>query len=156
MSGGTMFIDDFIAAGETEYRSRRRTITEADSVLFTSMTGIIDPVFTDDIFARQQLFGGRVVPGPMIMAYAMGLTDAIGYGSVVAALGISNARFEQPVRPGDTIEVVTTVAAARRSASRPGTGVVTLRHAVMNQAGDRVQQFERTLLVLGRPDAQDT
>jgi acyl dehydratase len=154
MNDRTKYLEDFLASESAEFRSRRRTITEADSVLFTSLTGIIDPVFTDEIFAQRQLFGGRVVPGPMIMAYAMGLTDEIGYGSVVAALGISNARFEHPVRPGDTIHVVTTITAARRSASRPGTGVVTLRHAVLNQAGDQVQQFERTLLVLARQDHQ--
>lgn len=153
MSYRAMFAEDFIKAKSAEFRSRRRTITEADCLMYTSLTGIIDPVFTDEIFAREQLFAGRIAPGPMIMAYAMGLTDEISYGSVVAALGISNARFESPVRPGDTIHVITTVGSARMSASRPGAGVVTLRHIVINQHGDQVQQFERTLLVLSRGNA---
>lgn len=147
-----MYLEDFVAAGSESFVSRRRTVTEADCVLFTSLTGITDPVFTDEIFAREQLFSGRVVPGPMIMAYAMGLTDDISYGSVVAALGISNARFDAPVRPGDTIYVVTKVGSARSSSSRPGTGVVMLQHSVINQGGEQVQRFERTLLVLSRPD----
>ncbi|HEY1622857.1 MAG TPA: MaoC family dehydratase [Streptosporangiaceae bacterium] len=145
------YFEDFAAAGDDSFTSRRRTITEADAVLFTSLTGIVDPVFTDEIFAREQLFGGRVVPGPMIMAYAMGLTDELGYGSVVAALGIGNAKFVAPARPGDTIQVTTQVGSARPSQSRPGTGIVCLKHTVINQSGVTVQTFERTLLVLGRP-----
>jgi acyl dehydratase len=113
-------------AHDQEWTSRRRTITQTDGVLFTSLTGINDPVFTDEVFAREQLFGTRVVPGPMIMAYAMGLTDDLGYGSVVAALGINNAKFVSPVKPEDTVHVRTRVALARRSESRPDSGIVTL------------------------------
>jgi acyl dehydratase len=143
-----MYFEDLAAATGEEFRSRRRTITETDSVTFTSMTGIMDPVFTDEIFAKENLFGGRVVPGPMIMAYSMGLTDDLGYGSVVAALGISEARFLAPVRPGDTIHVQSRVEKARESRSRPDAGIVTLAHDVLNQDGVVVQTFKRTLLVL--------
>lgn len=142
-----MFFEEFEKAGDEEFVSRRRTITEADAVLFTSLTGIVDPVFTDEIFAREQLFGGRVVPGPMIMSYAMGLTDELGYGSVVAALGIDNVRFMSPVRPQDTIQVHSTVASTRPSESRPELGIVTLQHRVVLQDERVAQSFERTLLV---------
>jgi acyl dehydratase len=149
------FYEDLVAAQGKELRSRRRTITETDAVTFTCMTGIMDPVFTDEVFAQKNLFGGRVVPGPMIMTYAMGLTDEIGYGSVVAALGIDEARFVSPVRPGDTVEVLTRVAEARESKSRPDAGIVTLAHDVVNQDGTRVQSFKRTLLVLKRAAAEN-
>lgn len=142
-----MFYEEFEKAGDEEFVSRRRTITEADAVLFTSLSGIVDPVFTDEIFAREQLFEGRVVPGPMVMAYSMGLTDELGYGCVVAALGIDNARFTSPVRPQDTIQVHTTVARTRPSQSRTDFGIVTLRHRVVLQDGREAQTFERTLLV---------
>jgi acyl dehydratase len=142
-----VFFEEFEKAGDEEFVSRRRTITEADAVLFTSLTGIVDPVFTDEIFAREQLFGGRVVPGPMIMSYAMGLTDELGYGSVVAALGIDNVRFMSPVRPQDTIQVHSSVASTRPSRSRPELGIVTLQHRVVLQDERVAQSFERTLLV---------
>nr|WP_033295662.1 MaoC family dehydratase [Amycolatopsis jejuensis] len=148
-----MHYEELAAAGGTEFRSRRRTITETDAVTFTCMTGIMDPVFTDEIFAQENLFGGRVVPGPMIMTYAMGLTDDLGYSSVVAALGVE-ARFVAPVRPKDTIHVVSRVAEARESKSRPDAGIVTLAHDVRNQDGTLVQQFSRTLLVLKKSAAE--
>jgi acyl dehydratase len=146
-----VFFEEFEKAGDERFVSRRRTVTEADAVLFTSLTGIVDPVFTDEIFAREQLFGGRVVPGPMIMSYALGLTDELGYGSVVAALGIDNVRFTAPVRPQDTIQVHSTVAATRPSESRPELGIVTLRHQVVLQDERVAQTFERTLLVRRLP-----
>jgi acyl dehydratase len=146
-----MYFEDLAAATGEEFRSRRRTITETDLVTFTCMTGIMDPVFTDEIFARENLFGGRVVPGPMIMAYSMGLTDDLGYGSILAALGVGEAKFLAPVRPGDTIHVRSRVEQARESRSRPQAGIVTLAHDVVNQDGVVVQTFKRTLLVLKKP-----
>jgi acyl dehydratase len=149
-----MWYEDFEAGSDQKWVSRRRTITEADALLFTAMTGITDPVFTDEIFARENLFGGRVVPGPMVMAYAMGLTDDMCSGSVVAALGINNAKFVSPVRPQDTIWVITTVLSARGSNSRPEHGIVTLAHEVESDRSGQVQAFERTLLVLRAPAAK--
>jgi acyl dehydratase len=148
-----MYFEEFETAKGESYTSRRRTITETDLVLFTQMTGITDPVFTDEIFAREALFDGRVVPGPLVLAYALGLTDDLGFGAVLAALAIDNARFVHPVRPGDTITVETTIANARASASRPDTGIVTLAHRVFIQDGTTVQSFERTLLVRRDPAA---
>lgn len=147
-----MYLEDFEAAQQREevFTSRRRTITETDGVLFTSLTGIIDPVFTDEIFAKEQLFGARVVPGPMVMAYALGMTDDFGYGTILAALAINNATFKAPVKPGDTIQATTRVADTRRSETRPNTGIIRLAHSVTNQDGIEVQNFERTLLVLAR------
>jgi acyl dehydratase len=149
-----LYLEDFLAASGTEFTSRRRTITETDAVLFTSLTGLMDPVFTDEIFAAEQIFGSRVVPGPMIMTYAMGLTDDLSYGGVLAALGIDEARFVAPVRAGDTIHVVSVVTTARPSESRPGTGVVTLSHRVVKQDGQTTQTFQRTLLVRCRDSAE--
>lgn len=148
-----MFYEGFENAKGERFTSRRRTITETDLVLFTQMTGITDPVFTDEIFAQEALFGGRVVPGPLVLAYALGMTDDLGFGAVLAALAIDNARFAHPVRPLDTITVETTIAGARPSASRPDAGIVILAHRVLNQDGVHVQSFERTLLVRRDPAA---
>jgi acyl dehydratase len=146
-----MWFEDFADHSDQKWVSRRRTVTETDSVMFTSLTGITDPVFNDELFAKENLFGTRVVPGPMIMAYAMGLTDDMCSGSVVAALGINNARFVGPTRPQDTIWVTTWVVSARPSNSRPEHGVVTLGHEVENDRVGLAQSFERTLLVRKRP-----
>lgn len=145
-----MFYEELVDAVGSELVSRRRTITETDAVIFTSVTGIMDPVFTDQVFAEENLFGSRVVPGPMVMTYAMGLTDDIGYGTVVAALGIDEARFVSAVRPQDTIQVITNVVETRESESRPDVGIATLAHRVIKHDGTTVQTFRRTLMVRRR------
>lgn len=141
---------DELKAGD-QFHSARRTVTEADVVLFTSLAGLYNPLFVDEVFAKEKGFGSRVAPGPMSMCYALGLTEELVDGTASAALGINNGRFTAPVFPGDTISVRTTVVEARPSTSRPGQGVVTLRHEVSNQKGQGVATFERTLLMFKKP-----
>lgn len=139
-----------IAEGDT-FRSPRRTITEADQVQFVTLCGLLDPLFVDETFAREQGLKGRLIPGPLTTCYAVGLTADLHHGTVSAALGLDNVRFHAPVYPGDTIEVETTVAAKRESRRQSDRGPVTLRHIVTNQRGEQVVSFERTLMWLKRP-----
>ena len=141
---------DELAVGD-EFISSKRTISEADIVIFTSICGLLNPLFTDEEFAREKGFGSRVAPGPLIIAYAMGLTDELAFGTIVAALGVNNARFTAPLKPGDTIFVKTTVTDKRESSSRPDRGPVTLQHDIYNQKDEQVCTFQRTLMFLKKP-----
>ena len=85
--------------------SARRTLTEADVVFFTGLTGMLNPLFTDDIFAQEKGFGTRIAPGLLTVCLAIGLTDDITYYTASAALEIDKIKFISPVRPGDTIWV---------------------------------------------------
>ena len=62
----------------TEWNSPRRTITEADIVMFTAMTGDNNPVHTDEEFAKNTVFGGRILHGPAVFAIATGLESRLG------------------------------------------------------------------------------
>ena len=133
------------------FTSPKRTIGEADITMFTSLCWLLNPLFTDEEYARSKGFGARVAPGPLTLSYAIGLTDELVYGTVAAALGIKEATFSSPVLPGDTIFIRTTVTGKRESASRPDRGPVTLRHEVYNQRDQQVCVFERTLMLYKRP-----
>ena len=133
-----------------QFTSHRRTISETDVVNFTCLAGLFNPLFVDEEFAREKGLGTRVAPGPLTMSIAIGLTDGICYGTTTAALGINNAKFTTPVKPGDTIWVKTIIIDKRESASRPDRGLVSLRHEVFNQKGEQVCSFERTLMFLKR------
>ena len=50
--------------------SPRRTITEADIVMFAAMTGDHNPIHTDEEFAKTTIFGGRILHGPAGSAIA--------------------------------------------------------------------------------------
>jgi acyl dehydratase len=141
---------DELQAGD-EFVSHARTVTEADVLAFTSLTWITDPIFTDDTFARRTPFGSRVVPGPLIVAYALGLTEDLVYGTVLAALAIDDVRFLGPTRFGDTIRVRSRVRSARASESRAGTAIVVIEHEVTHDAAeDPVCTFSRTMLFATR------
>jgi acyl dehydratase len=141
---------DELKAGDRTV-SHRRTITEADVLMFTSMTWIIDPIFTDESFASQTHFGGRAVPGPLLLAYSLGLTEELVYGTTLAALAIDNVRFKQGVRPGTTIHVVSEIMSARPSSTRDGQSIVGIKHEVFSDKHEGVVvSFERQMLVASR------
>lgn len=146
-----LYFDEFKVGDQ--FHSARRTMTETAVVMFTSLAGLFNPLFVDEVFAREKGFGSRIAPGPLTMAFALGLTEELVDGTAVAALGINNARFMAPVRPGDTVSVRTTVVEARPSTSRPDRGIVTLRHEISNQEGRGVCTFERTLMMFKKPSA---
>jgi acyl dehydratase len=139
-----------LKAGD-EFISQRRTITEADIVLFTSLTGLLNPLFTDELFAREKGLGTRVAPGPLTLCYAIGLTDELVYRTVQAVLSINNVKLTAPVRPGDTIWVKTTIMDKRETKSKPDHGIGTLHHEVYNQRDELVCTYDRTLMFLKKP-----
>lgn len=65
--------------------------------------------------------------------------------------GIDDLKWLRPVHPGDTLRCETEVLDARRSASRPGMGLLKSRMAVFNQDDVPVMTFVSTLMVAARP-----
>ena len=111
-----------------------RTITDADLVNFAGLSGDFNPLHTDEEFARQTQFGGRIFHGPGVFSVAIGLESRLGIkdGTAIAFLGMS-WNLRRPVRIGDTIHVEQRVAAVRPSAAKPDRGVVTFDVLVKNQ-----------------------
>jgi 3-hydroxybutyryl-CoA dehydratase len=78
--------------------SFRRTITEADVALFIGVTWDLNPYHTDDTFASQTPFQGRIVPGLLTASLLTHL------GGLWAFLATEMAfEFLVPVYIGDTI-----------------------------------------------------
>jgi acyl dehydratase len=71
-----LFFDEF-EVGQS-WLSPRRTITEADIVMFAGMTGDYNPVHTDEEFAKRTPFGTRILHGPAVFAIATGLEFRLG------------------------------------------------------------------------------
>jgi len=122
-----------------------RTVTETDNVLFTTMTMNPQPLHLDAEFAAATEFG--LVVGLAVPELTLGTT--------VANLGFSRVDFPAPVFAGDTIHVVTDVLEARRSRSRPSTGIVTFEHHGLNQRGETVCVAVRAAMMRCRPEAAD-
>ncbi|SKC46230.1 MaoC family dehydratase [Krasilnikoviella flava] len=128
-----------------------RTMTEADDVLFTSVTMNPQGLHLDAAWAATQPFGKPLVNSMLTLATLVGLSVAhLTRGTLVANLGFTEVAFPHPMFHGDTLYGETTVVDRRLSRSRPGTGVVTAEHVGRNQDGDVVARAVRTMLMWTR------
>ncbi|WP_236792055.1 MaoC family dehydratase [Amycolatopsis sp. GM8] len=140
----------------TVYQHRPgRTVTEADNVLFTTLTMNTQPLHLDAHESGQLApFHERLVNSMFTLSTLVGLSvGQLTQGTVVANLGFGDVRFPAPVRHGDTLYAETLIVDKRPSASRPGEGVVTMEHTGRNQHGEIVAIATRKTLVRMAPDA---
>lgn len=133
--------------------SPSRTLTEAENVLFTTMTGNTQSLHLDAEWASGTEFGERLVNSMLTLSTLVGLSVAqLTQGTIVANLGFSSVTFPAPVRTGDTMTARTRILDKRLSRSRPSQGVVTFEHTGVNQRGEVVALAVRSTLVRCRPD----
>lgn len=129
-----------------------RTITEADNVLFTTLTMNTQALHLDAAFAADTQFGERLVNSMFTLSTLVGLSVAqLTQGTIVANLGFSEIAFPKPLFHGDTLYAETVVTDLRESRSRPGEGIVTFEHTGRNQHGDVVATAVRKTLVRKKP-----
>lgn len=145
------FYDD-LDPGMIFQHSLGRTITEADNVLFCSLTMNTQPLHINEDYASKTAYGQRIVNGLLTMSLVVGISVAdLTDGTIVANLGYENVKHPNPVFHGDTIYAATTVVSKRESKSRPECGIVTLTHVGRNQHGVVVVEVTRSALFLKRP-----
>jgi 3-hydroxybutyryl-CoA dehydratase len=87
-----------------DFVSRARTVTEADVVAFSALTGDWHPQHSDRVWAASSPFGERIAHGMLIVSMAVGLV-AFDPEQVIALRRIKDVVFKRPVRLGDTIHV---------------------------------------------------
>ena len=125
-----------------------RTVTEADNVLFTTMTMNTQGLHLDAAWSAGQPFGQRLVNSMFTLATVVGQSvPQLTQGTIVAQLALDDVTFPHPLYHGDTLYTETVVTDKRHSSSRPGQGIVTLRHTGRNQDGVVVALVTRTCLM---------
>jgi 3-hydroxybutyryl-CoA dehydratase len=130
------------------FTSRGRTITEADVVAFSALTGDWHPQHADAHWAASSVFGERIAHGLLVISFAAGLVP-FDPERVLALRRVGDAVFKRPVRFGDTIHVEGAVADVR--AVDAEAGLVGLTWRVVNQDGALVCRAR--VEVLWRRDA---
>ncbi len=134
------------------HKTARRTVTETDVVQFVSLAGLIEPLFLDAEYMRDETdYGGRIAPGSLTFALAEGLTTQTGmlHRTGLAFVGILGMRLFRPVKVGDTIGVAIEVLDSRRTKSR-NAAIVRCRHLVKNQRGETVMEYTVERLIRGK------
>lgn len=130
----------------------RRTVTEADNILFTTLTMNPQPLHLDFEFASKTEFGRPLFNSMMTLALLVGISvHELSLGTLVANLGLTDVVFPKPVFHGDTLRVESEVIEARESRSRPEQGLVTVEHRAYNQRDELVAQCKRTMLFHRQP-----
>ncbi|GAA5197573.1 MaoC family dehydratase [Microbacterium jejuense] len=133
-----------------------RTATETDNVLFSSLTMNAQALHLDAAYSAAQPFGQRLMNSMWTLATMVGASvSQITQGTLVAQLGLTDVSFPAPLFHGDTLYTETEVVSKRPSASRPGQGIVTLRHTGRNQHGEVVARATRTALMWCTPDTPE-
>jgi acyl dehydratase len=123
-----------------------------DNVLFCALTMNDQPLHLNAEFAARTPFGERIVNGILTLGLVVGLTVSdLTEGTIEANLGYENVTHPNPVYHGDTISVETEVLSKRESRSRPGRGIVKLKHIGRRQDGTVVVEVERAVMFLKRP-----
>ncbi|MFZ5631509.1 MAG: MaoC/PaaZ C-terminal domain-containing protein [Bacillota bacterium] len=124
--------------------SRARTITEADVVNFSGLSGDWYPLHTDREYAAGTVFGQRIAHGMLVLSVSTGLLKIMP-GSVEAFYGMDEVRFMKPVFFGDTIHVE--LHALEKTDRSRGGGILTLLCEVKNQKGDTVVTAKMKMLM---------
>ncbi|MGQ7313465.1 MaoC family dehydratase [Microbacterium arabinogalactanolyticum] len=126
-----------------------RTATEADNVLFTTLTMNTQALHLDAAFAgAERPFGQRLMNSMWTLSTMVGSSVAqLTQGTLVAQLGLSDITFPHPVFHGDTLYTESVITDKRLSSSRPGQGIVTIAHTGRNQDGVIVATATRVALM---------
>ena len=140
------YFEDFVV-GDVYEHPLGRTVTTTDNIWFTLLTQNTAPLHFDHEYAARTEFGRPLVNSAFTLALVAGQSVTDVSQNVFANLGWTDVVLPHPVFEGDTIRSRSEVLEARESKSRPTMGVVTVRTEGLNQRGEQVIAFQRTLLV---------
>ena len=134
--------------GERIAHDIRRTVTETDNLLFSTMTHNPQPLHLDVEAAKASGFGQILVNSTFTFSLLVGLSVGdTTLCTLVANLGFNNVVTPKPVFIGDTLRAETEVKELRESKSRPDAGIVTFTHELYNQRDEVVCRCERSALL---------
>ena len=151
MSG--LYFEQF-EVGQRFEHAVRRTVSEMDNVLFSTLTMNPAALHLDEEYCKGTPFGQRIVNSLFTLGLLIGLTVSdTTFGTTLGNLGMEDVKFPKPVFHGDTLRAVTTVIAKRESQSRKDSGIVTFEHRALNQRGEEVAFCRRVGLIMKKPSA---
>ncbi len=116
-----------------------RTVTEADNLLFSTMTHNPQPLHLDAEFAKQSQHGQILVNSLYTLGLIIGLSVGdTTLGTTIGNLGMENTEFPNPVFIGDTLRARTRIVDKRESKTKLDRGIVWFEHVGINQRDEVV------------------
>ncbi len=144
------FYEDFKAGDR--FTSGGMTVTEADIIAFARQWDP-QPFHIDAEFARSWTYGGLIASGLHTMCVTLRLWLELGIlrACSLGSPGLGEVQFPRPVRPGDTLRVITDITELRPSSSKPDRGVARIRQVTINQRDEPVMEQETVVFLKRRP-----
>lgn len=145
---GRLFEDFHV--GQTFTHHWGRTITESDTLLFTTLTLTYNPLYFNRPYAQAHGHPDIVVNPQLVFNVVLGLSveDCSEIGGPF--LGVYDLIYERALYPGVTLTARSETLEVRASESNPANGIVTWRTEGFDEAGVQVVGFRRSNLVRRR------
>ena len=103
MAMGGLHYEQF-SVGQRFDHVLRRTVTEADNLIFSALTHNPAALHLDEEYMKSSEFGTRIVNSCFTLSLMVGVSVAdTTLGTTVANLGWDEVRFPKPVFIGDTL-----------------------------------------------------
>ncbi|EIM75300.1 MaoC-like dehydratase [Nitratireductor aquibiodomus RA22] len=148
-----LYLQEF-QPGQVFQHTLRKSVTESDNMLFSTMTLNPQPLHIDFDFAAKTEWGKPLVNSLFTLGLMIGISvHDTTLGTTVANLGMTETSFPHPVFHGDTIRVETEVKSVRESKSRPDRGIVEFEHRAYNQDDTLVARCLRHAMILKKREA---
>jgi acyl dehydratase len=145
---------DELKVGQMFQHPIRRTVTETDNIMFSTLTHNPAQLHLDAEYMKGTDYGQILVNSTFTLGLMVGVSVGdTTLGTAVANLGWDEVRFPKPVFIGDTLHVETEVIELRESKSRPDQGIVTFLHRAYNQRDELVASCKRSGLQRRKPSA---
>ena len=146
-----LYLEEFEVGRVIKHRLSK-SVTEADNMLFSTMTLNPQPLHIDFDFAAKSEWGRPLVNSLFTLGLMIGISvHDTTLGTLVGNLGMRETVFPNPVFHGDTIRVETEILSKRESKSKPDRGIVEMEHRAFNQDGVLVARCIRQTMMLKRP-----
>ena len=142
------FFDDFVV-GDVYQHPIGRTISEADATWFTQLTcNTNQNHFNAHLAESNPISGGRIIVNSgLTVALVLGLSVIDMSQNAVANLGWTDIKMTHPIYIGDTLYAESICTDKRESSSRPGMGIITMITRGLNQDGEIVVSWTRSVMI---------
>jgi itaconyl-CoA hydratase len=148
------YYEDF-TVGDVYQHPLGRTISEADNTWFTLLTMNTNQNHFNAHFAAKAPVGKIIVNSGLSVAIVLGISVMDVSQNAMMNLGWEEIKLTHPVFVGDTLYAESVVLEKRESRSRPYAGIVTCHTRGLNQDGDEVMSWRRSVMVYKRDAPHD-
>ena len=121
----------------------------ADEIIAFAMEFDAQPMHLDEEAGKNSILGGLAASGwhSCSMMMRMMCDSYLLRMAAEGAPGVDYVKWKKPVLANDTLAGETRVIDSRVLKSRPGIGIVSLRHELRNQKGETVLESENPVMV---------